>query len=94
MNNEALYCGHKDGAISIWNIKTDTIKTLALAPSDKNEPLKDMANSHSQFRDFGHNGMVMCMVAMPSLQFIASGGMDGKLILWDTINNKRKKVYN
>lgn len=30
---------------------------------------------------------------MPKLQFMASGRMDGKLILWDTINNKKKWVY-
>ncbi len=30
---------------------------------------------------------------MPKLHFMASGGMDGKLILWDTINNKVKSVY-
>jgi WD40 repeat protein len=30
---------------------------------------------------------------MPKLQFMASGRMDGKLILWDTINSKKKWVY-
>ena len=30
---------------------------------------------------------------MPKLQFMASGRMDGKLMLWDTINNKKKWVY-
>lgn len=35
----------------------------------------------------------MDMVSMPKLHFMASGGMDGKLILWDTINNKVKSVY-
>ena len=33
------------------------------------------------------------MITMPKLQFMASGRMDGKLILWDTINNKKKWVY-
>lgn len=30
---------------------------------------------------------------MPKLQFMASGRMDGKLILWDTINSRKKWVY-
>ena len=33
------------------------------------------------------------MITMPKLQFMASGRMDGKLILWDTINSKAKCVY-
>ena len=37
--------------------------------------------------------MVMDILTMPKLQFMASGGMDGKLILWDTINNSVKWVY-
>ena len=37
--------------------------------------------------------MITCMITMPKLQFMASGRMDGKLILWDTINKKKKWVY-
>ena len=37
--------------------------------------------------------MITCMVTMPKLQFMASGRMDGKLILWDTINNEEKRIY-
>jgi hypothetical protein len=37
--------------------------------------------------------LIMDMIVMPKLQFMASGGMDGKLVLWDTINNKIKCVY-
>lgn len=33
------------------------------------------------------------MITMPKLQFMASGRMDGKLMLWDTINNKKKWTY-
>lgn len=37
--------------------------------------------------------MITSMITMPKLQFMASGRMDGKLILWDTIDNKKKWVY-
>ena len=37
--------------------------------------------------------MITSMITMPKLQFMASGRMDGKLILWDTINNKKKCTY-
>jgi len=33
------------------------------------------------------------MIAMPKLQFLASAALDGKLILWDTIENKKKRMY-
>jgi len=35
----------------------------------------------------------MDMIAMPKLQFLASASMDGRLILWDTITNKKKRTY-
>ena len=30
---------------------------------------------------------------MPKLQFIATASMDGKIILWNTINYKIKSIY-
>lgn len=30
---------------------------------------------------------------MPKLQFLASAALDANLILWDTITNKKKRVY-
>lgn len=41
----------------------------------------------------GHSKNVTSMITMPKLQFMASGGMDGKIILWDTIKNSKKWVY-
>lgn len=38
--------------------------------------------------------MVMDMITVPKMHFMASGGMDGKVILWDTINHKLKWVYS
>ena len=35
----------------------------------------------------------MDMIAASKLQFIASGSLDGNLILWDTITLKRKRIY-
>ncbi len=37
--------------------------------------------------------MITSMISMPKLQFMASGRMDGKLILWDTINHCKKCTY-
>ncbi len=33
------------------------------------------------------------MIMMPKLQFLATGGYDGKLILWDTISQTKKFKY-
>ncbi len=40
-----------------------------------------------------HTNVVMDMIAMPKLQFMASAALDKTLILWNTINNKKKRVY-
>lgn len=37
--------------------------------------------------------MISSMIMMPKLQFLASGGYDGKLILWDTIALTKKFKY-
>ncbi|KAL4503262.1 hypothetical protein ABPG72_000868 [Tetrahymena utriculariae] len=44
-------------------------------------------------REGAHTEVIMDMITMPKLQFLASGALDGLLILWDTINNKKKRVY-
>lgn len=78
--NEVLYCGMKNGGICMWNFKTDTERAM-------------LAQEAVEERREAHQMMVMDMITMPKLQFMASGGMDGKLILWDTINHKIKWVY-
>jgi WD40 repeat protein len=78
--NEVLYCGLKNGGISMWNFKTDTERPML--PLDAVEDRRE-----------AHTMMIMDMITMPKLQFMASGGMDGKLVLWDTINHKIKWVY-
>ena len=37
--------------------------------------------------------MVSCLYMMPKLQLLASGGYDGKLILWDTVGQVLKCRY-
>lgn len=64
----------------MWNLKTDLEKILAEGKDEQNGQEKA-------------NLMVTSMITMPKLQFMASGRMDGKLILWDTINSKKKWIY-
>lgn len=64
----------------MWNLKTDLEKTLAEGKEE--EGGEERANR-----------LITSMITMPKLQFMASGRMDGKLILWDTINSKKKWVY-
>jgi WD40 repeat protein len=33
------------------------------------------------------------MLMLPKLQFLATGGYDGKMILWDTVNHQIKFQY-
>ena len=41
----------------------------------------------------GHTEVIMDMIAMPKLQFLASGALDSKLILWETIHHEKKRTY-
>lgn len=41
----------------------------------------------------GHTEMISAMIMMPKLQFLATGGYDGKLVLWDTISQSKKFKY-
>lgn len=41
----------------------------------------------------GHTDVVMDMIAMPKLQFMASAGLDSNLILWNTLNNRKERIY-
>lgn len=82
--NEVLYCGQKNGSIILWNLKTDL----------------EMVLHESRNAELDHEGpeekvnmLITSMITMPKLQFMASGRMDGKLILWDTINSNKKWVY-
>ena len=40
-----------------------------------------------------HGDMISSMIMMAKLQFLATGGYDGKLILWDTISLTKKFKY-
>ena len=40
-----------------------------------------------------HGDMISSMIMMPKLQFLATGGYDGKLVLWDTISLAKKFKY-
>ena len=41
----------------------------------------------------GHDNMISAMLMMPKLQLLASGGYDGKLVLWDTVGQVIKCKY-
>lgn len=41
----------------------------------------------------GHEGMISAIFVMSKLQLLATGGFDGKLILWDTVGQEMKMKY-
>lgn len=53
----------------------------------------DTETQLAQKTDASHTGTIMDMIAMPKLQFMASGALDCNLILWDTITYEMKRVY-
>lgn len=68
----------------MWNLKTNLEKALTEPKHFETE----IEGSEEKV-----NLLITSMITMPKLQFMASGRMDGKLILWDTINSKKKWVY-
>ena len=79
----------------MWNLKTDLEKPLhySLKSTNQNHSAPDK-NIEKDNHDEKDNLMITCMITMPKLQFMASGRMDGKLVLWDTITNEEKKTYD
>jgi len=41
----------------------------------------------------GHDGMVSTIFMMSKLQLLATGGFDGRLLLWDTVGQVVKMKY-
>lgn len=53
----------------------------------------NLQNKNKDKSKEGHYRVIMAMVAMPKLQFLASAGLDSYLIIWDTINQQKKRVF-
>lgn len=64
----------------------------------------DSMSSHSSYRqrnkaktqpqkDNFHSDVITCLLPLNKLQFLASASLDRKIILWDTIENKKKREY-
>lgn len=41
----------------------------------------------------GHTDTITCLLPLNKLQFLASASLDKKIILWDTIENRKKREY-
>lgn len=41
----------------------------------------------------GHTDIINTMILVPKLHFVVTGGMDGKVLLWDVQTYKLKEVY-
>lgn len=50
-------------------------------------------SQREMFDSKGHDGMISTLFMMPKLQLLATGGFDGKLILWDTVGQSVKIKY-
>lgn len=41
----------------------------------------------------GHKLTVQDIIPMAKLQYVATGGLDGVIVLWDTITHTKKREY-
>lgn len=75
---ELLLCGGIDGNIEFLDINT-------------------LDEDQSKFKLIpltgGHSDIITSLICLPKLEFTVSASLDGKLILWDTIEHKLKIAY-
>ena len=55
----------------------------------------DLSKAHKNEEDRldGHTAEVTAMLPLPKLQFLASAGLDKKIVLWDLLENTPKREY-
>ncbi|KAL4502119.1 hypothetical protein ABPG72_000354 [Tetrahymena utriculariae] len=94
-SREILFCGELDGSIELWNLNK-----LYLDKEDQGDKLKKKGDTTNFFQfqkniilQCGHNDIITSLICLPKLQFMVSGGLDCKIILWDTIENKIKYTF-
>ncbi|EAR86929.1 WD domain, G-beta repeat protein (macronuclear) [Tetrahymena thermophila SB210] len=94
-SREILFCGELDGSIELWNLNK-----LYLDKEEQGEKLKKKGDTNNFFQfqkniilQGGHNDIITSLICLPKLQFMVSGGLDCKINLWDTIENKIKFTF-
>ncbi len=73
-----LASGSGDTTVRIWDLNTQT----------RLHECKGEGESSNSNRSTGHVNWVMCVSWSPDSKYIASGGMDGRLCLWDPETGK------
>lgn len=68
-----------NGTINIWDQKNE--------PQFKKIGIKNHKN-------IGHKDNISVLIPIKKLQFLASASFDKKIILWDTIDYKKKREYS
>ncbi|KAL4467910.1 hypothetical protein ABPG74_013245 [Tetrahymena malaccensis] len=94
-SREILFCGELDGSIELWNLNK-----LYLDKEEQGDKLKKKGDTNNFFQfqkniilQGGHTDIITSLICLPKLQFMVSGGLDCKIILWDTIENKIKFTF-
>ena len=82
--NEILFSGERNGTINIYDKRNEPqLKKLGI--SSKSTLSEKIPKAHSE--------CITVLLPIIKLQFLASAGMDRKIILWDIIKNTKRREY-
>ena len=83
--NEILFSGERNGTINIYDKRNEPqLKKLGIS-SKSSQYEKKIPKAHSE--------CITVLLPIIKLQFLASAGMDRKIILWDIIKNTKRREY-
>jgi ribosomal RNA-processing protein 9 len=86
----------KDSSITKWELATPTTSTPGsnIAPRKRPKLLKRFKLRYKPGKSYnGHSGAILCIAVSSSGKFLATGGVDKRLVIWDAATLKPIKSF-
>ncbi|KRX04533.1 WD40-repeat-containing domain [Pseudocohnilembus persalinus] len=82
-------------SIQDLSINNKNLKQNKIYVEPQNNIQKELlfAKNKQYILEGGHKAVIQDIVPMPKLHCLATAGLDGNIVLWETINYKKKRIY-